>query len=52
MKFRIYASGEVVQEDDFAEHDNSLPYYDDYSEHDIPQALLEHLELSNTLDYE
>jgi hypothetical protein len=40
MKFRIYADDSVVWEDDFEEHDNALPYYDDYGQHSISTKLL------------
>jgi hypothetical protein len=43
MKFRIYADGFVVEEDDFECMDNSIPYYDDYQEIDIPEELLDYL---------
>ena len=39
--FRIYADGNVVHQDDFAEYDNSQPYYDDYATHDIPDEILD-----------
>lgn len=41
MKYRIYASGTIITEDEFEEYDNSLPYYDDYSEHEIPEELVD-----------
>jgi hypothetical protein len=43
MKFRIYADGSVVEEDEFSERDNSLPYYDDYKEYDIPEEIVDHI---------
>ena len=43
MKFRLYADGTVIDEDSFAEYDNSIPYYDDYKEVDIPIEILDHI---------
>jgi len=43
MKYRIYASGTIINEDDFAEWDNSLPLYDDYSEHDVNDEIEAHI---------
>lgn len=43
MKYRLYADGTVVHEDDFNEYDNSLPYYDDYEEVDIPDPIIDYL---------
>jgi hypothetical protein len=37
-KYRIYADGTVVHEDDFSEYDNAQPYCDDYSEHTVPEG--------------
>lgn len=37
IKFRIYADGNVVHEDEFPEYDNGQPYYDDYSEHEADE---------------
>jgi hypothetical protein len=39
VTYRVYASGEVVHEDDFDELDNSQPYYDDYGTYQIPVEL-------------
>lgn len=36
IKYRIYADGNVVAEDDFSEYDNAQPYYDDYREVEVP----------------
>ena len=44
MKYRVYADGQVVHEDDFNEKDNSTPYYDDYQELDLPDELVEFIE--------
>lgn len=33
VRWRHYADGKIVFEDDFEEHDNSIPYYDDYGEY-------------------
>lgn len=43
-RFRIYADGTVVHEDDFDEVDNSQPYYDDYSEHVVPDEIIERIQ--------
>ena len=43
VTYRVYADGTVVHEDEFAEYDNSLPYYDDYDTYTIPEALELHL---------
>ena len=37
--YRIYADGTVVHEDDFLEHDQAQPYYDDYCACSIPDDL-------------
>ena len=37
--WRLYAGGDLVFEDDFEEADNSQPYYDDYSLHEVPMNL-------------
>jgi hypothetical protein len=37
--YRIYADGSIVDEEDFEEYDNSVPYYDDYETIEIPEAL-------------
>lgn len=41
--FRLYACGKVVHEDDWDEEDNSLPYYDDYGQYDIPVEIISHI---------
>jgi len=45
MKYRIYAgaSRDIVSEEDFAEYDNGLPYYDDYAELDIDDKLVDNI---------
>ena len=43
IKYRLYADGTVIHEDDFEEKDNSLPYYDDYQEISIPEAIVNHI---------
>ena len=44
-KYRIYAVlNDVVEERDFEDCDNAQPFYDDYSEHEIPDALMDHIE--------
>ena len=49
--YRLYADGRVVHEDDWAEEDNSLPYYDDYGQYDIPAKILEHISEESDLYY-
>lgn len=44
VRFRIYADGTVVHQDDFAERDNSQPYYDDYAEYEVPEAIIDYLQ--------
>lgn len=39
IRYRIYADGSILHEDEFKEKDDSLPYYDDYEQHCIPVAL-------------
>jgi hypothetical protein len=42
--YRVYAGTEsVVHEDDFECYDIALPYHDDYSTHELPDALVDHL---------
>lgn len=43
IKYRIFPDGTIVHQDDFEEIDNSTPVYDDYSEHSIPEILVEHI---------
>jgi len=43
-RFREYACGKVVHQDDFDETDNSLPYYDDYVEIEVPDWLIYYFE--------
>ena len=40
-RYRIYANGDIYHEDDFNEIDNSLPYYDDYNEVEVPDDLVD-----------
>lgn len=40
-QYRIYAGGNIVHQDDFHEHDHAQPYYDDYQEVTIPDALID-----------
>ena len=42
-KFRIYADGEVVHQDDFDEKDSELPLYDDYSVHEVPDVIIDYI---------
>lgn len=39
IKYRLYADGTVVHEDDFAYWDNSQPFYDDYTEVALPYGM-------------
>ena len=39
-KYRLYANGNIAHEDDFREHDDSLPFYDDYWEGEVPESSL------------
>ncbi len=41
VSYRLYADGRVVHEDDWDEEDNSLPYYDDYGQYDIPVEIVD-----------
>ena len=43
VRYRVYADGNVLHQDDFEEQDNSLPYYDDYEQHCIPVVLDEYI---------
>lgn len=40
MKYRIYPNGEIIDEEDFEEYDNSLPYYDDFQVVEIPEEIV------------
>ncbi len=44
MRYRLYGDVSVVNEDDWGEMDNNLPYYDDYAVVDIPDIIVEHIE--------
>lgn len=44
MRFRIYPDGTVVNQEDFHVEDNATPYYDDYSEVEVPDLIVEHIE--------
>lgn len=46
MQYRIYADNSIVIEDEFKEHDNAIPFYDDYLEVSIPDILIEFIENS------
>jgi len=39
IRYRIYADGNILHEDDFKEYDNAEPYCDDYATYEIPVAL-------------
>jgi len=43
VKYRIYADGTVLHEDDFDEVDHSSPYHDDYLEYTIPVVLRDNI---------
>lgn len=36
VNYRLYACGNLVSEDSFAEYDNMKPYYDDYCQVAVP----------------
>lgn len=40
IKYRIYPNGEILDEEDFEEYDNSLPYYDDFQVVEIPEEIV------------
>ncbi len=42
-KFRVYADGRVEDEEDFAELDNAVPYYDDYFGVSVPDEVIAHI---------
>ena len=42
--YRIYADGDIVNEDDFNERDNAQPFHDDYAVVSVPEILIEHIE--------
>lgn len=44
MKYRVYADGNVLEEEYFEEFDNTMPYSDDYQEIDIPEELYDYLQ--------
>ena len=44
MRYRIYADGTVVPEDNFDELDHAQPYYDDYEEWNLPDGGLEDID--------
>lgn len=44
-KYRLYADGTIVHEDDFGLYNNSLPYYDDYGEYRVPHDTVHMLKL-------
>lgn len=46
-KYRVYADGTVVHQDDFSERDNALPFHDDYGEYSIPDELVEYIQNSD-----
>lgn len=37
IQYRLYADGEIVDQDDFNEKDNALPLYDDFREFNVPE---------------
>lgn len=48
-EYRIYADGNILHQDDFAEADGSLPYYDDYKTIEIPDELIDFIVDSNKI---
>ena len=44
IKYRVYACGKVVHEDDFGAEDSSIPYTDDYATYEIPEAIIDSIE--------
>ena len=47
-KYRVYADGSVVHEDDFDEMDNAVQCYDDYQTYSLPDELVDFIVESNT----
>mgnify|MGYP003966927027 FL=1 len=45
-EYRLYADGAVVHQDDFADHDHAIPFYDDYQTVTIPDAIRSFIEES------
>ena len=43
IQYRIYADGTIVDEDDFEERDNAIPYYDDYGTVSVPEEIVHHI---------
>jgi len=43
MRFRIYCDNNIISEEEFEEYDNSIPYYDDYEEIEVPDILVKYL---------
>jgi len=44
MKYRIYADGTVIHEDDFTMVDYANPYHDDHQEVEVPDVIVEYIE--------
>ena len=44
LRYRIYADGSVVHQDDFDEQDNAQPYVDDYEEISVPEEVVSYIE--------
>ena len=42
-KYRLYADGHIIHQDDFNEADHRIPYYDDYEVIEIPDVLVEYI---------
>ena len=45
IKYRLYAGGNVIDEDEFDDFDHATPYYDDYLEIEIPIQIIEHIQM-------
>jgi hypothetical protein len=42
-KYRLYADDTVVHQDDFEEYDNAHSYYDDYTEVEVPDWVIDYI---------
>jgi hypothetical protein len=47
-KYRIYADGTVVHEDEFEEYDHAQPYSDDYRTVSVPDEVIDFIVESAT----
>ena len=39
VTYRLYANGRLISEDQFKEVDNEQPYYDDFTEGQVPASI-------------